>query len=130
MIPYDAMAVNAGFTDLGPVTEEFALSTVCIKLPAERDMVSAFLQALAEATQWFRDHVEESAALAAARTGTDPRYALGACQKLAADGVIPLDQRSAPAAIGAAVEALRANGQIPPDGRPDPLETAVDYSYL
>src|SRR5882757_8535116 len=57
MIPYDAMAVDAGFTNLGPVTEEFALSTVCVKLPAERDIVSAFLQALADATQWFRDHV-------------------------------------------------------------------------
>ena len=62
MIPYDAMAVNAGFTDLGPVTEEFALSAVCARLPAERGIVSAFLQALAEATRWFRDHVEESAA--------------------------------------------------------------------
>jgi NitT/TauT family transport system substrate-binding protein len=130
MIPYDAMAVDAGFTDLGPVTEEFALSTVCIKLPAERDIVPPFLRALAEATQWFRDHVEESAALAAARTSMDTRYALGACRKLAADGVIPPDQRSAPAAIGAVVAALRASGQLPPDGRPDPVETAVDYSYL
>jgi ABC-type nitrate/sulfonate/bicarbonate transport system substrate-binding protein len=129
MIPYDAMAVDAGFTDLGPVTEEFALSTVCVKLPTERVMLSAFLQALADATRWFRDHVEESAAIAAARTHTEPRYALGACQALAADGVIPPDQRSAPAALGAAVEALRANGQIPPGG-PDPLEAAVDYSYL
>jgi ABC-type nitrate/sulfonate/bicarbonate transport system substrate-binding protein len=129
MIPYDAMAVDAGFTDLGPVTEEFALSTVCVKLPAERVMLSAFLSALADATQWFRDHVEESAALAAARTRTEPRYALGACQALAAAGVIPPDQRAAPAALGAAVEALRANGQVPPDG-PDPLEAAVDYSYL
>jgi NitT/TauT family transport system substrate-binding protein len=130
MIPYDAMAVDAGFTDLGPVTKEFALSTVCIKLPAEREMVSAFLTALADATQWFRDHVEESAAIAAMRTGTDARYALGACRKLAADGVIPPGLRSAPAAIGAVVAALRANGQIAPGGRPDPLATAVDYSYL
>jgi hypothetical protein len=111
------------------VTEEFALSTVCVKLPAERVMVSAFLTALAEATQWFRDHVEESAAIAAARTNMEARYALGACQALAADGVIPPGQRSVPAAIGAAVEALRASSQLSPDG-PDPLEAAVDYSYL
>jgi NitT/TauT family transport system substrate-binding protein len=128
MIPYDAMAVDAGFTDLGPVTEEFALSAVCVKLPAERDMVSAFLGAIADATRWFRDHVEESAALAAARTSMDPRYALGACQALAADGVIPVDQRSSLAALTAAIDALRSNGQLPPDG-PDPLEAAVDYSY-
>ena len=52
MIPYDAMAVDAGFTDLGPVTEEFALSAVCVKLPAERDMRLRLPQAaLAEAAR-------------------------------------------------------------------------------
>jgi ABC-type nitrate/sulfonate/bicarbonate transport system substrate-binding protein len=129
MIPYDTMAVDAGFTDLGPVTEEFALSAVCVRLPAERDMVSAFLQALAEAAQWFLGHVDESAAIAAARTSIDPRYALAACQVLAADGMLAKDLRAAPAALAAAVGALRSSGLIPPDG-PDPLETAVDYSYL
>jgi ABC-type nitrate/sulfonate/bicarbonate transport system substrate-binding protein len=129
MIPYDAMAVDAGFTDLGPVTEEFALSAVCVKLPAERVMLSAFLTALAEATQWFRDHVEESAAISAKRTSTELRYALGACQALAAGGVIPPDQRSSPVALRAAIEALHSSGLIPPGG-PDPLEAAVDYSYL
>ena len=87
MIPYDAMAVDAGFTDLGPVTEEFALNAVCVTISAERGMVCAFLQALAEAAGWFRGHVEESAAIAASRTAIDPRCALQACQKLAA----PLD---------------------------------------
>jgi ABC-type nitrate/sulfonate/bicarbonate transport system substrate-binding protein len=129
MIPYDAMAADAGFTDLGPVTEEFALSAVCVKISAERPVVSAFLQALADATRWFRDHVEESAAIAASRTAVDPRYAVGACRKLAADGVIPPDLRSSRAALGAAVEALRVNGQVPAGG-PDPLGAAVDYSYL
>ena len=129
MIPYDAMAVEAGFTDLGPVTEEFALSAVCARLPAERDMVSAFLQALAGAAEWFRGHVEESAAIAADRTSIDPHYALAACQALAADGMLAKDLRAAPAALAAAVGALRSSGLIPPGG-PDPLEAAVDYSYL
>jgi ABC-type nitrate/sulfonate/bicarbonate transport system substrate-binding protein len=128
MIPYDTMAADAGFTDLGPVTEEFALNAACVRLPAERGAVSAFLQALAEAAEWFRGHVEESAAIAAKRTSTEPRYALGACQALAADGVLARDLRSAPAALAAAVGALRSSGQVG-DG-PDPLETALDYSYL
>jgi ABC-type nitrate/sulfonate/bicarbonate transport system substrate-binding protein len=128
MIPYDAMAVDAGFTDLGPVTEEFALNAVCVTISAERGIVSAFLQALAEAAQWFPGHIEESAAIAAKRTSTEPRYAVAACQALAADGVIPRDLRSAPAALAAAVGALRSSGQLG-DG-PDPLEAAVDYSYL
>src|SRR4029077_18242297 len=43
-IPYDVMAVEAGFTDLGPVTEEFALNAVCVRLPAERAELTPFLQ--------------------------------------------------------------------------------------
>ena len=89
MIPYDFMAVEAGFTDLGPVTEEFALNAVCVRLSAERAGLSPFLQALAEAAEWFRGHVEQSAQIAAVRTSIEPRYALRACQALAADGVIP-----------------------------------------
>src|SRR5689334_18471867 len=129
MIPYDAMAADAGFTDLGPVTEEFALNAACVRLDTERGTVSAFLQALADAAGWFRDHVEESAAIAAERTSTELRYALGACQALAGGGVLSQDLRSAPAALAAVVGALRSSGLIPLDG-PDPVETAVDYSYL
>ena len=89
MIPYDFMAVEAGFTNLGPVTGEFALNAVCVRVPAERAVLSPFLRALAEAAQWFRGHVEESAAIAAARTSIEPRYARQACQALAAEGVLP-----------------------------------------
>jgi NitT/TauT family transport system substrate-binding protein len=132
MIPYDAMAADAGFTDLGPVTEEFALNAACVRLDTERGAVSAFLQALAEAADWFRGHVDESAEIAAARTSMEPRYALRACQALAAGGVLARDLRPAPAALAAVVGALRSSGLIPPDGpgEPDPLEAAVDYSYL
>src|SRR6201994_345436 len=54
MIPYDDMAVEAGFTSLGPVTEEFALNAVCVRLPAERAVLTPFLRALAEAAEWVR----------------------------------------------------------------------------
>jgi len=132
MIPYDVMAVEAGFTDLGPVTEEFALNAVCVRLPAERAELTPFLQALAEAAQWFRGHIEESAAIAAERTSIDPRHALRACQVLADGGIIPRDLRSSPGALAAVVGALRSSGLIPPEapGSADPIATAVDYSYL
>jgi NitT/TauT family transport system substrate-binding protein len=132
MIPYDAMAVDAGFTNLGPVTEEFALNAVCVRLPAERAELTPFLQALAEAAEWFRGHVAESADIAAKRTSIEPRYALRACQALAADGVIPVDLRSSPGALAAVTGALRSSGLIPAEA-PDPLDplaAAVDYSYL
>ena len=129
MIPYDQIAADAGFTDLGPVTQEFAFNAVCVRLDAERPVVTAFLQALAEAAQWFGAHVAEAAALAAAHTSVEPRYALAACGKLAAPGVIPAGLRSSPAALAAAAGALRSSGLIPPDA-PDPVAAAVDYSYL
>jgi len=130
MIPYDYLAADAGFTNLGPVTEDFALNTVCINNhSSERKVVTHFLQALAEATDWFRGNVEESAAIAAARTSVEPRYALRACEALAAEGVIARDLRCGRAALAAVIEAMRSSGLIPPDA-PDPIAAAVDYSYL
>ena len=130
MIPYDYLAADAGFTNLGPVTEDFALNTVCINNhSSERKVVTHFLQALAEAADWFRGNVEESAAIAAARTSVEPRYALRACEALAAEGVIARDLRCGRAALAAVIEAMRSSGLIPPDA-PDPIAAAVDYSYL
>jgi ABC-type nitrate/sulfonate/bicarbonate transport system substrate-binding protein len=114
MIPYDDIAADAGFTNLGPVTEEFALNAVCVSHPAEQGTVTAFLQALDEAAGWFRGHVGESAAIAAERTSIEPRYALRACHALALDGVVPRDLRSSPGALGAVIEALRSSALIPP----------------
>jgi hypothetical protein len=88
-----------------------------------------FLQALSEAAEWFRGNIGESAVIAAARTSVEPRYALRACEALAAGGVIPRDLRSGPAALAAVIEAMRSSGLIRPDA-PDPIAAAVDYSYL
>jgi ABC-type nitrate/sulfonate/bicarbonate transport system substrate-binding protein len=130
MIPYDYLAADAGFTNLGPVTEEFALNAVCINNHfSEREVVAPFLQALFEGTEWFRGNISESAAIAAARTSVEPRYALRACEALAANGVIPRDLRCGHAALAAVIEAMRSSGLIPPDA-PDPIGAAVDYSYL
>jgi NitT/TauT family transport system substrate-binding protein len=129
MIPYDYLAADAGFTNLGPVTGEFALNAVCVSLSTQRTLIRSSLQALAEGAEWFRGNIGESAAIAAARTSVEPRYALRACEALAAAGVIPRDLRSAPAALAAVIEAMRSSGMIPPDA-PDPIAAAVDYSYL
>jgi ABC-type nitrate/sulfonate/bicarbonate transport system substrate-binding protein len=133
MIPYDDIATDAGFTNLGPAagsaTGAFSFNAACVRLPADRAVLTPFLAALTEASRWFHAHVEEAAEIAAARTAMEPRYALQACRKLAADGVIPPDLRSAPEALAAAVGALRSSGLIPPGG-PDPIGAAVDYSYL
>jgi ABC-type nitrate/sulfonate/bicarbonate transport system substrate-binding protein len=133
MIPYDDIATDAGFTNLGPAygpaTGAFSFNAVCVRLPAERAVLTPFLAALAQASDWFRGHIEESAAIAGARTSIEPRYALQACRKLAADGVIPPGLRAAPGALAAAVVALRSSGLIPPEG-PDPIAAAIDYSYL
>lgn len=130
MIPYDDMATDAGFTNLGPVTEDFALNAVCVNQgSSERTAVTAFLRALAEAAEWFRGNIEESAAVAAERTSIEPRYALAACQRLAADGVIPRDLRPGHAAIAAAAQAVRHAGLVRTE-TPDLAAAALDWSYL
>src|SRR5712671_282320 len=83
MIPYDYLAADAGFANLGPVTDEFALNAVCVSLSTQTTLIRSFLHALAEAAEWFRGNIGESAAIAAARTSVEPRYALRACEALA-----------------------------------------------
>jgi ABC-type nitrate/sulfonate/bicarbonate transport system substrate-binding protein len=129
MIPYDYLAADAGFTNLGPVTEEFALNTACVSLRTQAATVRDFLRGLSEAVEWFRGDIRQSAEIAAARTSVEPRYALRACEALAAGGVLARDLRCGPAALAAVIEAMRSSDLIPPDG-PDPIAAAVDYSYL
>jgi hypothetical protein len=132
MIPYDDIATDAGFTNLGPAGGEFSFNEACVRLPAEQAVLAPFLAALLEASRWFRGHLEESAAIAAARTSIEPRYALAACQKLAADGVIPPDLRSAPGALAAAVGADRwlAEGTPVPSSHFALLKNRLDLTFL
>jgi NitT/TauT family transport system substrate-binding protein len=123
MIPYDYLATDAGFTNLGAVTEDFAFSGVCARDGTDRGLLKDFLGALAEATAWFHGNVAESAAIAAAETSTAEQYALRACQALAADGVISAGLRFGPAATEAVMQSLLSSGQ-----RAD--LTAFEYSYL
>jgi ABC-type nitrate/sulfonate/bicarbonate transport system substrate-binding protein len=128
MVPYDYIAEEAGFTNLGQVSEDFAFNAVCVRSDADPALLTAFLRALVQATGWFRGHVAEAAAVAAAETSVEERYALRACQALAADGVIPAGLRTSQAAFDAAVESLRLSGGLPA-GHGDP-RIAFDYSCL
>ena len=128
MIPYNYLAADAGFTSLGPVTEDFELNAACVHIDTEREVVALFLQALSEATAWFRGNVAESAAIAAERTSVEERYALRACEALAADGVLAEALRAGQAALAAVIDSLRSSGMLA--GGTDPIAAAVDYSYL
>jgi ABC-type nitrate/sulfonate/bicarbonate transport system substrate-binding protein len=128
MIPYDYVAEEAGFTNLGPVSEDFAFNAVCVRSDIDPALLTRFLRALAQATEWFRGNVEEAAAVAAAETSAEDRHALRACRALAAEGVIPVGLRAGQAAFDAAVQALRLSGGLP-EGHGDPA-AALDYSCL
>ena len=118
MIPYDFMAVEAGFTDLGPVTEEFALNAVCVRLPAERAELTPFLRALAEAAQWFRGHVEESAPSRRNAPRSSRATRCVPARRWPPNGVIPRELRSSPGALAAVTAALRSSGLIPSEAPP------------
>ena len=128
MIPYDYIAEEAGFTNLGQVSEDFAFNAVCVRRDVDPELLTRFLRALAQATLWFRGNVAEAAAIAAAETSVEERYALRACQALAADGVIAAGLRIGEAAFYTAVESLRLSGGLPAS-HGDP-RIALDYSCL
>jgi NitT/TauT family transport system substrate-binding protein len=128
MIPYDYMAEESGFTNLGAVSEEFALHGACARADADRDVLTGFLRALAEGTRWFRGNVEESATIAADETSMEERHALRACRALAGTGVLTTDLKFGPAALDAAIRSLRASGGLP-EGAETPLAALAD-SYL
>jgi ABC-type nitrate/sulfonate/bicarbonate transport system substrate-binding protein len=128
MIPYDYIAEEAGFTNLGQVSEDFAFNAVCVRRDIDPALLTGFLRALSGATAWFRGNVAAAAGIAAAQTSVADRHALRACRALAADGVIAAGLRIGPAAFDAAVAALRLSGGLP-EGHGDPA-TALDYSCL
>jgi ABC-type nitrate/sulfonate/bicarbonate transport system substrate-binding protein len=128
MIPYDYIAEEAGFSNLGAVTEDFAFNAVCVRRDVDREMLTRFLRAMSQAIAWFRGNVAAAAAIAATETSAAERHALRACQALAADGVIPAGLRTGEAAFDAAVESLRLSGGLPA-GHGDP-RAALDYSCL
>jgi ABC-type nitrate/sulfonate/bicarbonate transport system substrate-binding protein len=128
MIPYDYIAEEAGFSNLGHVGEDFAFNAVCVRRDIDPALLTSFLRALAQATEWFRGNLTDAAAIAAAETSAEDRHALRACRALAADGVIPAGLRIGQAAFDAAVESLRLSGGLP-DGHGDP-GTALDYACL
>jgi hypothetical protein len=46
MIPYDDIATDAGFTNLGPATGAFSFNAVCVRLPADPAVLAPFLGGL------------------------------------------------------------------------------------
>jgi len=128
MIPYDYIAEEAGFTNLGAAAEDFAFNAVCVRDDIDHALLTGFLRAMLQAVGWFRGNVTQAAAIAAAETSVEERHAVRACRALSADGVIPASLRIGPAAFGAAVEALRLSGGLP-SGQANPA-AALDYTCL
>ena len=131
MIPYDDIATDAGFTNLGPVTEEFALNAVCIGRSAERP--------------WSRPSCRlspkrrnGSAATSRSRRPSPPRTPrssratrCGPARRWPPTGSSrgtcgPRPRGHRPRRSGP----CGPSGLIPPRKAPDPIAAAVDYSYL
>ena len=132
MIPYDDIATDAGFTNLGPVTEEFALNAVCVSLPAERALHHALPAGsrrgggmVPRPRRGVGDyrcgaHIDRSALRAAGLPGAGRRWRYPAGSAVRARGPGRGDR-------GPAVQ------RPDPAGRArtrDPIAVAVDYSYL
>ncbi len=119
LIPFDYIAEEAGFTNLGAAATyvpEFAFSTVAVRsdwAQAHRGVVVRFLAALLDAVDWLYLNLEEAAAIAADGNSTELRHALRACRELTEQRAIPRDLEISQNALARTIQSMRASGVMP-----------------
>jgi NitT/TauT family transport system substrate-binding protein len=135
LIPFDYMAEEAGFSNLGAAATyvpEFAFSAVAVRgdwAQTHRDLVVRFLVALLDAVDWLYLNVGEAAVIAADESSTELRHALRACRELTEQRAIPRDLEISQNALARTISSMRASGVMPEHALREPA-SAVDRSYL
>ncbi len=134
LIPYDYMAVEAGFSSLGAARDyvpDYAFTAIAVDLKwaqPHRDVARRVLRALREAVTWSRDHIDETAAIVVSEAHADPAHATRALSDLINDDIAPGDLRIVPEALDEVIAATRQAGLVAA-ASPLSYETIVDASF-
>jgi ABC-type nitrate/sulfonate/bicarbonate transport system substrate-binding protein len=132
LVPYDYMAQEAGFSSLGAARDyvpHYAFTALAVDLDwaqPHRDVARRALRALREAVAWARDHVDETAALAATETHADLKHAIRALHDLFDDDIASADVGRE--ALEEVIASTRQAGLVPDDA-PLSYEAIVDDSF-
>jgi ABC-type nitrate/sulfonate/bicarbonate transport system substrate-binding protein len=135
LTPYDRIAIDAGFTDLGDPTQfvpEFAFNAIVTDrrwAESHADVATAFVGALLDATAWTYSQPSGAARALASLTGYDSALVAQSVQELVEREVIPRQMAVSDAGLRQVLAAMRANGRLPAGTSTDP-RAYVDGRYL
>ncbi|MEF2978076.1 ABC transporter substrate-binding protein [Subtercola sp. YIM 133946] len=135
LTPYDHIAVNAGYSDLGDPSEffpDFTFGVIAADstwAAENHDVTVRILASLLEATEWVHSDRAGAADVLAEETATSHDLALLSVNSMIDDGVLPRDLRVSADGVRAVLNIMQANGTLPAGASLDPA-WYVDESYL
>lgn len=135
LTPYDKIAIDAGFSDLGDPSDlfpEFAFGVVAADSEWARDnsdLTVAILLSLLEATEWVYDNFDGACEVLVAESGTDRHLIEASLHSLLDREVIPRELAPSTAGLEVVLQMMQRGGELPA-GAPTDAGRYVDPSYL
>jgi ABC-type nitrate/sulfonate/bicarbonate transport system substrate-binding protein len=135
LIPYNYIAVEAGFTDLGAASDyvpDYAFTAIALNLDwgeRNRDTAVRCLRAMREAVQWTAGNVDEAAAILRRRAHSNDEHSRRALSEIFDRNVSPIDLRINRKAIEVVFDNMHRFGLVEKDVSLS-YEVCVDESFL
>src|SRR6516162_7835472 len=135
LVPFNYMAEEAGFPNLGDVDEcvpDFLFCGVCTRMNwayENRDRIIGLLRALRRGVEALYDNPDGAAAVVLDQMSLDQEHALRACREFVSKKVIPRDLSINPEAFAATLEAMRHSGLIK-DHPQSEVQACVELKFL
>jgi ABC-type nitrate/sulfonate/bicarbonate transport system substrate-binding protein len=136
LVPFNYMAEELGFSNLGDVDEyvpDFLFCAVCTRLSwanAHAKQLTGLLRAFRRGTEALYADPHGAAATIAGETQGNPEHARRACRDLVAKKAIPKDLAVGSAAFAATIDAMMLSGLIEVDGPRSGLSECTDFRFL
>ena len=135
LTPYDQIAIEAGFSDLGDPSDlfpEFAFSVLVVNsrwAAANETLMVSILEALLDAMRWAHDDPAGAADVLVEETGTERRLAEASMRRLVEGNLMPRDLAPSKPGLELVLQIMRDNGGLPAHA-PIDAEFYLDTSYL
>jgi ABC-type nitrate/sulfonate/bicarbonate transport system substrate-binding protein len=136
LVPFNYMAEEAGFPNLGDVDDyvpDFLFCAICTRrswAEAHPDTLTGLLRAFRRGAAAMYEDPESAAAIVADTTRSNPDHTRRALADLVRKKAIPADLAVAPAAFATTVASMRHSGLIDADQRPPALTDCADFRFL
>jgi ABC-type nitrate/sulfonate/bicarbonate transport system substrate-binding protein len=135
LIPYNYIAEEAGFTNLGAASDyvpDYAFTAIALNLDwgkHNRDVVVRCLKAMREAVQWTAGNIDEAAAILGRRAHSNDKHSRRALNEMFDGKVSPLDLKINRKAIEAVFENMHRFDLVGNDAKLS-YDLCVDEGFL